>query len=125
MTSRPPGIPSVDVREADRRRRTDHSVEPLLVDVREPDEFVAVRAPGAVLMPLSRFAMRYAELPQDRPILLICHSGSRSLAATAHLLRNGWADVANVVGGMEAWQAAGLPVRRGAVEPGEGDLPTA
>ena len=39
------------------------------------------------------------------------------------LIRSGRNDVVNVAGGMEAWERAGLPVRRGTVEPGEGDLP--
>jgi rhodanese-related sulfurtransferase len=40
---------------------------------------------------------------------------------TAFLLRNGWTDVCNVAGGMEAWERAGLEVRRGPLDPGEGD----
>jgi rhodanese-related sulfurtransferase len=118
---RPAGIPSVDVREADRRRSADDAI---LVDVRERNEFLAVRADGVALMPLSTFAVRFDELPKDRPLLIICHTGNRSLAATAHLIRNGWTNVANVVGGMDAWQAAGLPTRSGPAEDGEGTLPT-
>ena len=40
-----------------------------------------------------------------------------------YLLQAGWTDVRNVTGGMIGWRHAGLPVRRGPVEPGEGDLP--
>ncbi len=123
MNLRPAAIPSVDVREAERRRATESGLGALLVDVREPDEFVELRAEDAALVPLSTFAARFGELPRDRPLLIICHTGSRSLAATAHLLRNGWTDVTNVLGGMDAWQSAGLPIRRGPVQPGEGDLP--
>jgi rhodanese-related sulfurtransferase len=71
---------------------------------------------------MSSFATRYTELPRDRPILVMCASGARSGAATAFLLRNGWADVWNVDGGINAWQRAGLPVRSGPIEPGEGEL---
>jgi rhodanese-related sulfurtransferase len=39
------------------------------------------------------------------------------------LLQNGWTDVRNVTGGMIGWSAAGLPVRSGPPDPGEGDLP--
>lgn len=116
------GVPQVDVREADRRRREDDPA-PLMVDVREPDEFAQFRAEGVVNLPLSTFALRYTELPRDRPLLMICLTGSRSLAATAHLLRNGWTDVVNVTGGSDAWIAAGLPYRTGEPEAGEGDLP--
>jgi rhodanese-related sulfurtransferase len=95
---------------------------PLLVDVRERSEFIQVRAPGAVLYPTSSFLLRFEELPRDRPLHVICNSGSRSAAVTAWLLRNGWTDVLNVTGGMVAWVRAGLETRRGPLAPGEGDL---
>ena len=57
--------------------------------------------------------LRYRELPQDRPLLMICRTGARSGQATAFLLANGWTDVVNVAGGTLAWERAGLPVRRG------------
>jgi rhodanese-related sulfurtransferase len=114
-------IPTIDVAEADRRRR-ETSPAPLIVDVREASEFAAVRLDEVVLLPMSSFAERFGELPKDRPLLLMCASGSRSAAATAHLLRNGYADVSNVAGGITDWQRAGLPVRKGPVEPGEGEL---
>ena len=95
----------------------------LLVDVREPFEFAQTRAEGAALLPISTFMLRHAELPKDRAILVICQSGARSQQVTAFLLANGWPDVMNVVGGTLAWAAAGLPVRHGPPQPGEGDLP--
>ena len=85
----------------------------LLVDVREPWEYEEVRAPGATLIPLSEFTRRFAELPRERELLMICHSGYRSQQAAAFLLRQGYPRAANVVGGMEEWEAAGLPVERG------------
>ena len=94
---------------------------PLLVDVRERHEFVAVRVRGALLYPTSTFLRRFEELPRDRTIHVVCHTGNRSAAVTAFLLRNGWSDVFNVAGGMDAWERAGLEVRRGPLAPGEGD----
>jgi len=102
-------------------RDTGRPGTPLLVDVRERHEFVAIRAPGAVLYPTSSFLLRFEELPRDRPLHVICNSGSRSASVTAWLLRNGWSDVHNVGGGMVAWLRAGLDVRRGPLAPGEGD----
>ena len=96
--------------------------QPLLVDVREPNEILEVRAEGVIVMPLSTFTARYSELPRDRPLLMICRSGARSGQATTFLLSNGWTDVSNVAGGMLAWLQAGLPVRRGPLAEGEGDL---
>ena len=118
-----PAIPTIDAREADRRRREGAATGgPLTVDVREPNEFAAVRLEGVALVPMSTFATRFEELPRDRPLLIMCASGSRSAAATAHLLRNGWTDVTNVAGGITEWERVGLPVVRGPVTPGEGDL---
>ena len=120
-----PQIPTVDVREAAVAAGADGATgpnAPLLVDVRERHEFVRVRAPGAVLYPTSSFLFRFEELPRDRPLHVICNSGSRSAAVAAWLLRNGWSDVQDVAGGMAAWVRAGLEVRRGPLTPSEGDL---
>jgi rhodanese-related sulfurtransferase len=117
-------VPTIDVLEADRRLREDPD-GPILLDVREVGEFVVVRAPGAALIPTSTFMTRVAELPVDRPLLVVCHVGGRSAAVAGHLIRTGRTDVVNVAGGMDAWEKAGLPVRRGPLEPGEGDLPAA
>jgi rhodanese-related sulfurtransferase len=120
--SQPPAsIPEVDVRSA-HERTTAAEGGALLLDVREPNEFQAIRAEGAVLLPMSTFVSRMAELPKDREILVICQSGNRSAAVTGHLLRNGWTDVVNVAGGTTEWAKAGLPTRRGPLEPGEGEL---
>lgn len=120
--SMPGPIPTIDVAEADRRLQEDPD-GPLLLDVREMNEFVEMRAPGAALLPTSTFMSRLADLPADRPLLVVCHMGSRSAAVAGYLLRAGRTDVVNVAGGMDAWERAGLPVRRGPLEPGEGDLP--
>jgi rhodanese-related sulfurtransferase len=117
-----PALPAIDVTEAERRLREDPA-GPLLVDVRERGEFADVRAPGAVLVPMSEFAARAGELPRDRPLMVVCHLGGRSAAAAGFLIRSGWSDVVNVTGGMDAWERGGLPVLRGAPGPGEGDLP--
>jgi rhodanese-related sulfurtransferase len=123
MSQPPQGVPTIDVTEADRRRREDPRA--LVVDVRETNEFEAVRLEdGVALVPLSQFGQRWQELPRDRPLLMMCAAGGRSAAATAHLLRNGYTDVVNVAGGINDWQRHGLPVRSGAVSPGEGDLET-
>jgi len=122
VTGQPSPIPTIDVAEAERRMREDPT-HPVLVDVREPAEFAEVRAPGAFLVPTSTFMTRIAELPTDRPLLVVCHMGSRSAAVTGYLTRAGRTDVVNVAGGMDAWERAGLPVQRGPVAPGEGELP--
>lgn len=121
MTQTSP-LPSVDVAEADRRLREDPA-HPILLDVREMTEFVDVRAPGAMLLPTSALAARIDDVPTGRPLLVVCRTGVRSAAVTGFLVRSGRSDVFNVTGGMEAWERAGLPIKRGPVEPGEGEFP--
>lgn len=119
----PGAIPTVDVVEAARRLREDPA-KPVLLDVREMNEFLEVRAPDAMLVPTSAFVGRLGELPADRPLLVICHLGNRSAAVVGYLSRMGRTDAVNVAGGMDAWARAGLPVRRGPLQDGEGELPT-
>lgn len=118
----PAPVPTVDVAEADRRLREDPA-RPILLDVREVNEFVQVRAPGAMLVPTSSFVARMGEIPPDRPLLVVCHTGNRSAAVVGYLARMGRTDAVNVAGGMDAWARAGLATRRGPLETGEGELP--
>lgn len=99
-------VPEIDVQEAQHRLEEGA----LLVDVREADEYRQARIPGSLLLPLSEFQARYAELPQDRPLILQCRSGVRSARATEFLLGRGYRDVANLAGGILAWKSAELPV---------------
>lgn len=120
--TQPAALPSISARDAAAATAAVDPHAPLIVDVREPDEFAAERVPGAALYPISTFVARHAELPRDRPLLMLCHAGSRSMSATAFLLQQGWTDVRNVEGGMIAWRREGLPIRTGAPQPGEGEL---
>ena len=74
-----------------------------VVDVREPWEADIARIAGADLIPLGEFAARAEELPRDKPILVFCHHGGRSMQATQWLRRNGFDKAANVAGGIDAW----------------------
>jgi len=76
---------------------------PVLVDVREPWEFDHCRIEGSLPLPLSQLPARRTELPEDRPLVLVCHHGNRSQQAAMWLLRNGFTDVHNLSGGVEAW----------------------
>ncbi|WP_046775694.1 rhodanese-like domain-containing protein [Streptomyces yangpuensis] len=83
----------------------------VLLDVREPAEWAAGHAPGAVHAPLSALLTGAALPPaaQGRPLMVICRSGHRSQRA-AKLLTGRGATAVDVKGGMNAWAAAGLPV---------------
>ena len=80
-----------------------------LLDVREPEEWDAGHAPGAVHIPLGELGARYTELDTDRPLFVICRSGNRSAHAARALAGAGW-DARNVSDGMSGWQAAGRPM---------------
>lgn len=84
----------------------------MLLDVREPDEWRQVRAPGALHIPMRQLSTSVDRLPTGRTIACICHVGGRS-AVVADALVSGGYDAVNVAGGMAAWEAAGLPVERG------------
>lgn len=88
----------------------------LLLDVREPDEWAAGRAPGAVHVPMGEIEARRGELPTDRRIVAVCRSGARS-GRVAEFLRRSGLDAANLEGGMQAWEAAGLPMEADAGDP--------
>lgn len=88
-----------------------------VLDVREPSEFAGPlgHIGGAMLIPLGELANRAAEVPKDKPIVAVCRAGSRSAHATAILQKAGFADVANLPGGMLRWRAEGRAVEGGAV----------
>jgi rhodanese-related sulfurtransferase len=100
-----PQVPEISVHHV-RAHVTDGGA---LLDVREPFEYRAGYAPGAVNLPLRQLAAGEGELTPDRRIAVICRSGNRSGMAVQHLRRLGY-DAVNVAGGMAAWQGAGLPV---------------
>ncbi len=80
-----------------------------LIDVREPWEFAEQHIPGARLIPLGDLPERLAEVPTDREVYVHCRVGGRSSRAVAYLRSQGRDRVHNVGGGIEAWEAAGLP----------------
>jgi rhodanese-related sulfurtransferase len=90
----------------------------ILLDVREPEEWVAGHAPGAIHMPLRQLPDRMADLAGDARIVVICRSGSRSALATEWLTTAGL-DAANLMGGMQEWAHAGMTVETDDGEPGQ------
>ena len=82
---------------------------PLLLDVREGIELqlASVRAAGFELLhiPMHDIPARLAELDPDRPTACLCHHGMRSQNVAMYLARQGFAEVANIAGGIAAWSA--------------------
>lgn len=84
----------------------------VLLDVREQHEWVAVRADVALHIPMRQLSTSTDRLPGRGTIACICHVGARSAVVADALVGAGY-DAVNVAGGMDAWEAAGLPVARG------------
>ena len=82
----------------------------LLVDVRSPEEFQGGSLPGATLIPFWDFAKGRFDLPKDKPILLICAVGGRSLACGQMLAAKGYREVYNLKGGLDAWVEQRVPL---------------
>lgn len=82
-----------------------------VLDVRQPAEWAAGHIPGAVFISGAEVPARTSEVPDGSPLAVVCGSGYRS-SVIASLLRARGREVANVIGGMEAWDAAGLPIER-------------
>jgi hydroxyacylglutathione hydrolase len=85
----------------------------LIIDVREQTEWDAGHAVGARHAPLEGLLERLADVPRDQPIVMYCQAGTRGTIAASVLRANGFTDVANLEGGLDAWCGAGLPVEHG------------
>lgn len=105
-------VPEIDIAEAARRIEAGTPV----IDVREPDEYVAGHVPGAPLIPLGEVADRVGEVPASGEVLIICKMGGRSRKAAEHLRAQG-IDAVNIAGGTMGWIDAGHRVVTGD-EPG-------
>ena len=86
----------------------------IIIDVREPAEFAAGHVLGAKNLPLARLDASGGDLAKrkERPVIVYCDGGERSAKALAALKKHGFTRVANLSGGIAAWQQAGLPVEK-------------
>jgi len=86
----------------------------LVIDVRESNEITGGKISGAKHIPLSNFAKRVDELDKfkNRKAIVYCRSGQRSLGACKQLKAHGFEEVANLKGGILAWESANLPLSK-------------
>ena len=83
-------------------------VKPVLLDVREPWEFQTASVKGddsfeVQHMPMRTVPARYMELDRNQPIACLCHHGARSAQVVHFLMNNGFTEVVNIHGGINAW----------------------
>jgi len=111
-------LPSISVQEVAKKRKRGHDF--VLLDAREPLELQRVNlGEGVELAPLSRLAAEGVEaLPtavrqnKDAEIVVICHHGNRSAQVTAWLRQQGWTNVWNMTGGVDAYAAVDPTIGR-------------
>lgn len=80
-----------------------------LIDVREPYEFAGGHIPDAELIPMPQILGKEVHLPTDENIVLVCRTGRRTTQIVYALQQEGYHNLRNMVGGMVAWEKAGLP----------------
>ena len=103
------GAPSLTAVEVNEKLK--FGKHPLVLDVRQPDEYRIGHIEGSKLIPLNELHRRMKELPQGREIVCVCASGSRSASAAKTLAKEGYT-VFDMQGGMLAWRRAKLPVQK-------------
>lgn len=104
-------IPAVHAADLDERLHS--SEKPLLLDVRKETEFTAARLPGAMHVFLGELPARLDELPKDRTIVTFCGSGRRAIIAASILKRNGFEQVEDSLGSMQACKQLGCEIEEG------------
>jgi len=89
-----------------------HWQELTILDVRSPEELKGPdgQISGSLNIPLPELEQRHQEIPSGKPVVVVCHSGSRSALATQQLLKEGFSDVANLRGGLSRWSDEGYPL---------------
>lgn len=92
---------SIGVKEL--KARLDKGDKLVLLDVREPWEHALAKLDGSILIPLGTLPQSLAKLDKDTEIIAYCHHGMRSADATGFLVQQGFPNVKNLVGGIDAW----------------------
>ncbi len=87
----------------DLKERMDKGETVFLLDVREPHEYSLAKIDGSVLIPLGQLPTSLDQLDRDSEIVAYCHKGMRSADAVGFLLQQGFPNVKNLIGGIEAW----------------------
>jgi adenylyltransferase/sulfurtransferase len=87
------------------KSRLDKGDQLVLLDVREQWEFDLAKLNGSTLIPFATLPQSLGKLNRETEIVAICHHGMRSADATNFLLQQGFSNVKNLVGGIDAWSA--------------------
>ena len=88
---------------AELKEKLDAGEKPVLVDVREAWEFELCNIDGSVNISMSNVEQMLNDLKSDDEIVVICHHGMRSFQVASYLEGNGFNNIANLEGGVDAW----------------------
>ncbi len=107
------GVSGMNIGPAEATLKINHE-DAVVVDVRSIEEFSGGHILHARNIPLNGLKNQLPALEKyrQRPIIIACHSGSRSGVAASTLRKEGFEQVYNLRGGMLAWESAGLPMKR-------------
>jgi rhodanese-related sulfurtransferase len=75
----------------------------VLLDVRQPEEIALASVPGAVEIPMREVQLRVREIPRGKPVVVMCHLGDRSSRIARFLVTDGYQEVYNLEGGIDAY----------------------
>jgi phage shock protein E len=84
----------------------------VLLDVRTPEEYRQAHLHGALLIPLGELEKRVREVPRDRPLLVYCSVGARSVSAAGFLASRGFSEIYQMSDGLVGWYRNGFPIER-------------
>lgn len=85
------------------KEKRDAGEDLLILDVREASEVKTAAIDGSLNIPMGEIPARYNEVPDDKPVVVMCHHGTRSMQVTMWLRKNDYDNVCNLAGGIEAW----------------------
>ena len=84
----------------------------VLLDVRTPEEYRQAHLHGALLIPLGELGKRAQEIPRDKPVLVYCSVGARSVSAAGLLASRGYREIYQISDGLVGWYKNGYPIER-------------
>jgi monothiol glutaredoxin len=94
-------IPEISARDASERLKTEPKTR--LIDVRTNEEYAIAKIAGATLVNGEAQLAELMKLPKDTPLIIHCHHGMRSMQAAGFFLNQGFQNVVNLAGGIDAW----------------------
>lgn len=90
-----------------------NSIDTVIVDVREPPDFIKGHIENAINLPLGKFSEKLASIEEykKQTIIVVCQSGSKSVSACKTLTKENFEKVFNITGGMQSWGDSNLPIQ--------------